>query len=71
MPRLSHSEAVLSEAMREMKKSWDSTSSAWRDQARETFGKEYVDEVLRAVRASVGAASKINQLLGQAIRECS
>ncbi len=71
MPRLSHSDALLAETMRELKRRWEGTSSGWRDKAREAFGKEYIDDVIPAVKMSINAAGKINQILGRAIRECS
>jgi len=70
VPRLSHSEVLLSAAVRDLQRGWQETSSSWRDRARAEFEKEYIDEILPAVKAALGAMNEVNRLLGQAIKEC-
>ena len=70
MPGLSHSEAVLSKAGRELQMNWELTATLWRDHARADFEKTYLDELRPAVKSAVGAIERINRLLGEALREC-
>jgi len=71
MPRLSHSEVILSGALRDLRRSWQETSSSWRDKARADFEKEYIDELLPALSGAMSSINEVNRLLQQAISECS
>ena len=71
MPRLSHGEALLSGAAKDLRMNWELTASLWKDRARADFERTYIDELLPAVKSAVGAIENANKLLGEAIRQCS
>lgn len=71
MHRLSHSEVLLSGSVKDMQRSWQETASGWRDKARAEFERDYIDEIVPAIKAAINAMNEINQLLGRAIKECS
>jgi hypothetical protein len=62
---------MLNTALNDLKRSWDRAGEDWRDQAREEFGVEVLDEILPTGRAAVRAMSEITQLLKRVVRECS
>ena len=70
MRGLSHSEAQLAKALKEMLMAWERTASDWRDQARAEFEETYIEELVPAVKGAIGGVNEINLLLDQAIREC-
>ena len=71
MPGLSHSEAVLAKAGRELRLGWEATAPHWRDRARAELEKGYIDEFLPAVKSAVRAIERVNGILMEAISKCS
>lgn len=71
MLKLSDSDVILSIAMKDMLKKWDKTASAWRDQARAEFEKDYINELRPAAKAAFNAMKRISGFLTQVRRECS
>ena len=68
---LSDSEALLKKAIGDLDKRWLATAEHWNDQARAGFEKEHLEDLrLAAVNAS-RAMREIDQLLRDAIRQCS
>ena len=63
--------AVLINAIRDLLAHWERTASSWKDQARTGFEKEYIDELVPAVRSASNAVQQIEELLRQVYRECS
>jgi len=67
---LSDAGALLAKATKELRMSWEATSSAWRDQARAGFEAAYLDELERQAKAAAGAMDKISAILREAITRC-
>lgn len=67
----SGSDRQLINALKELLRHWEETSSSWRDQARAGFEKEYIQELVPVAHAALSAMGEINRLLQQAIHECS
>jgi len=69
--KMGDSESILAGALKDMDKKWAGTASAWQDQARADFEKEY----LEPLRVSIGEAQRamrgLNQLMQKVVRECS
>ena len=70
MPGLSHSEAVLAKAGRELRLAWEATASHWRDRARAELERKYIDELLPAAKSAARAVERVNGILREAIGEC-
>lgn len=62
--------AMLTAAMKDLLQSWDHTETAWRDKAREKFDKDYVEELVHAVRAASNAIQQGEAFLNQIRRDC-
>jgi len=71
MPGLSHSEMLLANAAKDLRRSWERTASAWRDHARAELQKAYIDPLVPAAKTALTAMDEITMLLRQAITECS
>ena len=63
--------AILAGAMKDLMVHWDHTASTWKDAARSGFEKDFLQELIPAVRAASNAVQQIEELLRQAQRECS
>jgi hypothetical protein len=71
MPRISHPESMLTTVLNDLLRDWDIAKSDWRDRAREQFEKEFIEEFVRAGRASVRGMQELTLLLRRVVRECS
>jgi hypothetical protein len=67
---LSDAGALLIKATKELRMSWDMTSSVWRDQARAGFETAHLDEFVHQAKAAAGAMDQISALLREAIVKC-
>ena len=68
---LSDSEALLKKAIGDLDKYWLATAAHWSDAAREGFEKEHLEDMrVSGVNAS-RAMREIDQVLRDAIRQCS
>ncbi len=63
--------AVLSGALKEFMVHWEQTAPYWKDEARTAFAKEFLEELVPAIRAASNAAQQIEELLRQVHRDCS
>ena len=54
---------IMSKALKDLMIHWERTSSSWRDKARVEFEKDYLAELLPAVRTASNAAKQIEVLL--------
>jgi hypothetical protein len=70
MKGLSDPGALLAKATKELRMSWDTTASVWRDQARAGFEAAYLDDFVRQAKAAAGAMDHISGLLREAIAKC-
>ena len=64
-------DAILFGALKNFKDHWVSSAGAWRDSARAEFEKEYILDLMDAVRSASDAISQIETLLRQVRKECS
>jgi hypothetical protein len=62
---------VLSGALKDLETHWEILGCRWKDQAREKFDKECLEELRVGVRAASNAIAQIEVLLDQVRRECS
>ncbi len=62
---------LLTKALKDLLVQWDSTANAWRDQARVEFDKDFLQELVIAVRGASRAAQEIENLLSKVRSECS
>jgi hypothetical protein len=69
--RSGDNEAILSQATREVQEKWQNTASQWRDKARDDFDRKYLEELVSSAKAAQGAIRAVDELLRQAISECS
>lgn len=69
--RTSGNEAMLAQALDELEKKWRITADGWRDQAREQFDVEHLEEMRRAVRTARSAVRNVDELIAQVVKECS
>jgi hypothetical protein len=70
MKGLSDAGALLAKATKELRMSWDSTGSVWRDQARAGFQAAHLDDLEHQAKAAAGAMDQISALLREAITKC-
>jgi hypothetical protein len=68
---LGDNEAILSQAMRDVTDKWQNTSTTWQDKARDDFDRKHFEELLAAAKGAQHAMKAVDDLLRQAIRECS
>lgn len=71
MPRISHAEVTLMSALNDLQRDWDIARADWRDQAKEQFAEEYIEELQAGGRAAVRAMTEVTLLLRKVVRECS
>ncbi len=64
-------DAILLGALKEFHACWERNAAAWKDKAREEFWRDYVQDVVEAVRSASNAISQIEVLLRQVHKECS
>ena len=69
--RLSDSEALVSRAVDDLGSNWERTAWGWHDKARADFERDYLDELRTVAKGARGAMKSIDEVLRQAIRECS
>jgi hypothetical protein len=63
--------ALLNTALKDLLMHWDATSNSWRDQARVDFDKDFLQELIPAIRGASRAAQEIENLLQRVRSECS
>jgi hypothetical protein len=63
--------ALLNKALKDLLVHWDQSASSWRDQARADFDKDFLQEIIPAVRGASRAAQEIENLLNKIRSECS
>lgn len=63
--------AILTRAMHDLMAVWDQTAPVWRDDARKSFDRDYVQNLLPAVRGASNAIQEIERFLHQVRKECS
>ena len=63
--------AILAGAMKDLLVHWERTASTWKDEARTGFEKDFLQELIPAIRAASNAVQQIEELLRQVHRECS
>lgn len=63
--------ALLSKALKDLLTHWEQNASSWRDQARADFDKEFLQELIPAVRGASRAAQEIENLLGKIRSDCT
>ncbi len=71
MPRLSHDEALITKALREMQTGWEVAGGRWHDKARSDFEKVYLSDLILEVKRAADAMARINRLLRKAVRDCT
>ena len=69
--RVSGCETSLARALTELNRSWEATAWGWRDAVREEFERKYLADIGPTVKAAQTAMKAVDDLLRQAIRECS
>lgn len=62
---------ILAKALHDLLENWDQTTPHWRDEARDRFAKDFVDELAAAVRAALGAIQEIENEVRRVRRECT
>ena len=68
---LSGAETILSKAVDDMDKRFASTSTAWRDKARNDFEAEHLDELKESIKKAQHSMRNIEELLRRVVKECS
>jgi hypothetical protein len=63
--------ALLTKALKDLLTRWEASSSSWKDQARAEFDKDFLQELIPAVRGASRAAQEIENLLSKVRSECS
>jgi hypothetical protein len=69
--RSGDNEAILSQATRELHEKWQNTAASWRDKARDDFERKHLEELVAGAKAAQGSIRMVDDLLRQAITECS
>ena len=63
--------ALLTKALKDLLVKWETTSTSWRDQARADFDKDFLQEIIPAVRGASRAAQEIENLLQKIRNDCT
>ena len=63
--------ALLMKAMKDLLTHWEASGNSWRDKARTEFDKDFLQELIPAVRGASRAAQEIENLLQKVRSECS
>ncbi|HAT10077.1 MAG TPA: hypothetical protein DCS97_05685 [Planctomycetes bacterium] len=61
---------VLERAARELTEAWHATENGWRDQARDEFGREHLEQLTWRARHAERALSELMALCAEAERAC-
>ncbi len=69
--RMAGNESMLAKALEDLEKKWAITADGWRDQAREEFDLQYLEQMRHAVRTARSAIRNVDELMAQVVRECS
>ena len=64
-------EAILTQAVRDLHGKWEGTGWEWRDKARDDFERRYLEELEALGKAAQRAMKAVDQLLREAIHDCS
>jgi hypothetical protein len=70
MPRISHAEQMLMGALNDLERDWQFARIEWRDQARENFEKDFLNELQPAGRIAANTMGELTQLMKRVVREC-
>jgi hypothetical protein len=62
---------LLTKALKDLIVKWEESGNAWRDQARTDFDKEFLQQIIPAVRGASRAAQEIENLLQRVRSEIS
>jgi hypothetical protein len=62
---------IMTKALKDLLVHWERAGGSWRDKARVEFDKDYLQELLPAVRAASNAAKQIEILLEKVRSEVS
>lgn len=57
--------ALLTKALKDLLVKWEAGATSWRDQARADFDKDFLQELITAVRGASRAAQEIENLLNR------
>ena len=63
--------SLMAKALKDLLVQWDSSSTSWRDQARTEFDKDFLQQLIPAVRGASRAAQEIENLLQRVRSEIS
>ncbi|HKS17364.1 MAG TPA: hypothetical protein VJU16_08630 [Planctomycetota bacterium] len=63
--------SLLMKAMKDLLTHWEASGNSWRDKARTEFDKDFIQELVPAVRGASRAAVEIENLLQKVRSECS
>ena len=63
--------SLLAKALKDLLTHWEASGNSWRDQARAEFDKDFLQELIPAVRGASRAAQEIENLLNKIRTECS
>jgi hypothetical protein len=62
--------ALMTKALKDLLVHWEAAGNSWKDQARADFDKDYLQELVIAVRGASRAAQEIENLLQKVRSEC-
>ena len=63
--------ALLNKAIKDLLTHWEASNSSWRDKARAEFDKDFLQELIPAVRGASRAAQEIENLLQKIRIDCT
>ena len=63
--------SLMTKALKDLLTHWEKSGNSWRDQARAEFDKDFLQELIPAVRGASRAAQEIENLLQKVRSECS
>ncbi len=63
-------DAMLQRALADLWHHWHATESVWHDDARDLFARQRLDPMDDHARQAIKAASQLEALLAQALRQC-
>ena len=63
--------SLLMKALKDVMVHWESSASSWRDKARVDFDKDFLQELIPAVRGASIASQEIENLLRKVRSECT
>ena len=68
---LDTSAAHLRDAMDDLQIAWQETSETWQDEVSRTFCENHLEPIGPALKLTLDAAARMQQMLNQMQRECS